>query len=120
MVCGMSAGMRGDATAMCELLAHRLHGKGASHPVAGAVALAARGHLGLRRPEFAALVGLELSEVQSSEEGEVPFGGLPREIGWVLDDIDGLDLLALADLSRAPRCGARTVACQHAPSCFDA
>jgi len=116
----MSPGSRGDATAMCELLALRLDEQGARHPVAGAVALAARGHLGLAQREFAQFVGLDSADVQSSEKGEVPFGELPRELGSVLAQIEGLDLLALADMSRATRCGARAVACQHDPSCSDA
>ncbi len=116
----MSSGRRGDATAMCERLALRLERAGAAHPVAGAVALVARGHLGMARHEFADLVGIEVADVGASEDGRVPFGRLPREIGWVLDDIEGLDLLVLADAARASRCGASAAACQHDPPCSDA
>lgn len=116
----MISGLRGDATAMCEHLALRLQRAGAPHPVAGAVALAARGHLGVTMHEFAEMVGLGVADLGAIEGGSVPFGCLPRELGAVLDDIEGLDLLALADAARSTRCGTAVVACQHAPSCFDA
>jgi len=116
----MTLGMRGDATAMCERLAQRLLQAGAVHPAAGAVAMAARGHVGISRQEFADLLGLDVAEIGAFEDGDIPFGCLPRELGWVLEQIEGLDLLALADLARSTRCGTPAVACQHAPSCFDA
>jgi len=112
--------MRGDATAMCELLGRRLAARGAPHPIAGAVALAARGHLGLGQGEFADLTGLDVSCLAEAEMGRVPFGRLPREFGWILDDIEGLDLLALATLERETRCGTAALACQHEQPCSDA
>jgi len=105
---------------MCELLSKRLAATGAVHPVAGAVALAARGHLGMSRDEFAELNGLDSCLVAAAEEGRVPFGRLPSEIDWVLDDIKGLDLLSLADAARATRCGTAAVSCQHEQPCSDA
>lgn len=112
--------MRGDATAMCERLARRLQRAGASHPVAGAVATAARGHIGVSRQEFADLIGFDVAEIAVFEAGEVPFGCLPREFGRVLGQIEGLDLLALADAARSTRCATSAAACKHTPSCFDA
>ncbi len=116
----MTPGMRGDATAMCELLGKRLAASGAPHPMAGAVALAARGHLGLDQEVFAGLVGIEVSDLSEAEAGMVPFGRLPRELDWILEDIKGLDLLALAAAARDARCGTVAVACQHEQPCSDA
>jgi len=116
----MTPGMRGDATAMCELLGRRLAVRGAPHPIAGAVALAARGHLGLDQKGFADLIGLGVTEISEAETGMVPFGRLPCELDWVLEDIEGLDLLALAAAARYARCGTAAVACQHEQPCSDA
>lgn len=115
----MIPGLRGDATAACERLARRLERSGAVHPVAGAMALAARGHIGVARQEFADLVGLDVAYLGAVEDGRVPFGRLPTEIDWVLAEIDGLDLLALADLAVTTRCGTGDDAWQNDPSCSD-
>jgi len=116
----MTPGMRGDATAMCELLGRQLSGCGVPHPIAGAVALAARGHLGLDQHDFADLIGLGISDLAKAESGMTPFGRLPRELDWILEDIKGLDLLALAATARAERCGNSASSCQHEQPCSDA
>lgn len=86
-----------DPTVVIERMARRLRDEGAAHPVAGAVALAARGHACLPLPEFAASVGLAVENVRSAELGWVAFGELPAAIGAQVGET-GADLLALADL----------------------
>jgi hypothetical protein len=91
-----------DPTRTVERLAERLRAAGASHPVAGAVSLAARGHARLDVGAWADLVELPATDVAAAEAGSVPFGELPGPIGRRADAI-GLDLLSLADLERTWR-----------------
>jgi hypothetical protein len=86
-----------DPTIVIERMARRLRADRAPHPVAGAVALAARGHTCLPLDEFASSVGLPADEVRSAELGLVAFGELPAAIGAQVGAA-GADLLALADL----------------------
>lgn len=88
-----------DPTRTIERMARRLRSQGAPHPVAGAVALAARGTRRLGPEDFAVEVGLLADVVHAAEAGEVPLGRLPAEIG-ALAFATGADLLALTDLER--------------------
>ena len=86
-----------DPSLTIEHLARRLQRAGAAHPVAGAVAQAARGASRLPVAEFAILLDLASHSVETGERGEVPFGELPPPIGLAAAST-GADLLALADL----------------------
>lgn len=88
-----------DPTLTIERMARRLRSRGAAHPVAGAVALAARGSRRLGADDFAVEMGLLGDVVRSAERGDVPLGSLPTEIG-ALAFATGADLLALTDLER--------------------
>lgn len=91
-----------DPTNVIERLASGLRSVSAAHPVAGAVALAVRGHARLDRREFAARVGQSVEHVRSAEDGEIAFCDLPRHVGDTAAAL-GLDLLALADLEHTWR-----------------
>ncbi|MFT5203461.1 MAG: hypothetical protein ACI9C1_002861 [Candidatus Aldehydirespiratoraceae bacterium] len=86
-----------DPTVVIERMARRLRSEGAEHPVAGAIALAARGHLRLDLDSYANTVGLPVADVGAAEAGEIPFGDLHRSLG-LQAGVLGADLLALADL----------------------
>jgi hypothetical protein len=86
-----------DPTNVIERMASGLRSAGAAHPVAGAVALAARGHARLDQRDFAASVGESVDHVHSTEVGEIAFGDLPLHVGNTAAAL-GIDLLALADL----------------------
>ena len=88
-----------DPTDVVEHFARRLRRLGAPHPVAGAVALAARGTTRLAAPDFSALVRLPVEVVGRAERGEIAFGELAPPIGAAAAST-GADLLALADLAR--------------------
>ncbi len=88
-----------DPTLVIERMARRIRTSGAAHPVAAAVALAARGHMRLDQIEFAANVGRSVDHVRSNEAGTVAFGDLPSEVGSAAAST-GADLLALADLEK--------------------
>ncbi|MEQ8839835.1 MAG: hypothetical protein RIB98_02565 [Acidimicrobiales bacterium] len=90
---------RCDATAMVERLAGRAHTAGLDHPVAAALALAARMSRLCGPEEFAAAAGLSSAEVVAAEAGAVPFGSLPRAYDALFAAM-GVDLLSLADLAR--------------------
>ncbi|MFN3219877.1 MAG: hypothetical protein ACE367_25595 [Acidimicrobiales bacterium] len=92
-----------DLTRVCERLALQLHCRGASHPVAAAVALAARGHLGLDVDEFADVVDLTSDTVRRAEAGDIAWEELPDVLGSLLDSMPSVDLLALADLDASYR-----------------
>jgi hypothetical protein len=92
-----------DLTRVCERLAHQLHRRGAAHPVAAAVALAARGHLGLDIAEFADVVDVPLDTVQRAEAGDIAWEDLPDICGSLVESIPSIDLLALADLDASYR-----------------
>ena len=87
-----------DLTGVCERLAMHLDRSGATHPVAAAVALAARGHHGLDLADFAAELGLPVEAVQRAEAGDIAWEELPDIIGHLLEAMANIDLLALADL----------------------
>ena len=93
-----------DPTIVIERMARRLRADHAPHPVAGAVALAARGHAGLPLHEYAAAAGLPAEAIRSAELGLVAFGELPAVIGAQVGET-GADLLALADLEVQWRSG---------------
>ena len=84
-----------DLTLACERLAERLHATGVTHPVAAAVALTARGHLGLSQSAFAERIGMSAARVAELEAGHVPFADLPDEVSAPL----GPGLLRLAALN---------------------
>jgi hypothetical protein len=86
-----------DPTLTIERLARRLRRAGAAHPVAGAVAQAARGASCLSLPQFSVLMDVSRQSVAMAEQGEVPFGELAPCIGRAAAST-GADLLALADL----------------------
>lgn len=92
-----------DLTRVCERLARQLHRRGATHPVAAAVALAARGHRGLGTAEFAAAVGLSADTVRCAEAGDIAWEDLPDVLGALVESMPSVDLLALADLDASYR-----------------
>lgn len=94
--------LRRDATAMIERMAAQARTAGLDHPVAAAVALAARVSQ-LAGPEgFADRNGISISQLVEAEAGSVRFGDLPAGLDSVLSGMD-IDLLSLADLERAWR-----------------
>lgn len=95
------SGFEVDVVAFVERLAERLRQDGVAHPVAAAVALAARGRLRSDPEAFAGAVGLDPALLVRVEAGEVPFGELPDELTHWLDPVQ---LLQLAELAR---CGDR-------------
>jgi len=95
-----------DPTIVIERMAGGLRSAGADHPVAGAVALAARGHCRLEQGEFAATVGCSVEHIRSTEIGDIAFGDLPDHVGDAAVVL-GVDLFALADLEQEWRNDAR-------------
>ena len=93
-----------DPTVVIERMAKRLRSEGATHPVAGAVAVAARGRARLDQAAFAESAELPVDLVRSAEQGELALGQLPSRIGTVIS-ATGADLLALADLEATWRNG---------------
>lgn len=91
-----------DPTETIEHLARRLRRRGVAHPVAGAVALAARGSARRDPVEFAAMIGCSAETVAAGEAGSIAFGELDPEIG-LLAATAGADLMVLADLEQAWR-----------------
>ena len=92
-----------DITATVQMVAARLLQRGAAHPVAAALAIAARGQDGTTVDEFAAAYGLHSSTVRSLEAGDVALEDLPDLIADVLDRTGRVDLLAMADLDTHTR-----------------
>ena len=92
--------LRRDATAMVERMAARGRAAGLDHPVAAAIALAARVGA-LAGPEtFAERHGIAPAELAAAEAGGIRFGALPPAYGALAVAL-GLDLLSLADLEAA-------------------
>ena len=89
-----------DFTIFCERLAERLRSRGASHPVAAAVALAARGQRGVDVDEFAAALGIDGEQLRQIETGNVAFADVPDELAFAFADIPSARLLLMADLDR--------------------
>lgn len=87
-----------DITTTVEIIAARLLQQGATHPVAAALVLAARGQDGTDPAGFAATAGLTIREIQALEAGEVALEDLPAQVSQVLDRTGRVDLLAMADL----------------------
>ena len=98
-----------DPTRTIELLARRLRLRGAAHPVAGAVAQAARGASCLAVAEFSEEMNLTVDLVTRAERGCVSFGLLPSQIGLAAAGT-GADLFALAGLVREWCCSAESAA----------
>jgi hypothetical protein len=69
-----------DLTRMCEQLAERLAGDGASHPMAATLTLAVRGLQGAAAEPFAASVRVDPEQLARIERGEVSFDQLPEAI----------------------------------------
>lgn len=89
--------LRRDATAMVERMAVRGRAAGLDHPVAAAIALAARVSE-LAGPEaFAERHGIAPAELAAAEAGVVRLGALSPGYGSIVVAL-GLDLLSLADL----------------------
>ncbi|MDG2908034.1 MAG: hypothetical protein P6D49_07005 [Acidimicrobiales bacterium] len=92
-----------DLTLLCLRLAEGFRPEGYQHPVAAAVAVAARGITGLGQTEFAERFGRSEVDVEAAETGAVAFVELPAEVGDILEASQRFDLLQLADLDRAFR-----------------
>lgn len=86
-----------DPTLTIERLARRMHDASVPHPVAAAVAQAARGCARMSPTEFATLLGITTGAVERSEAGDVAFGDLLPQLGLAVA-MSGADLLGLADL----------------------
>ena len=91
---------RGDLTLLCLRLAEELHSDGVEHPVAAALAVAARGVSGLEPAAFARYLGWDEATVRATESGLVGFADLPPEVGDLLASTGRIDLLQVADLER--------------------
>jgi hypothetical protein len=90
-----------DLTFLCLMMAEDFLVREYRHPVAAALALAARGVTGLERPAFAERFDRTEDEVAATEGGSVAFTDLPVEVGDLLESSQKYDLLQLADLDRA-------------------
>ena len=88
-----------DMTMFCERLAERLRSKGVTHPVAAAVALAARGHRGVDIEQYATDIGVNVPELCEVEAGTVEFVDLPDELAWAFARIPSASLFLMADLA---------------------
>jgi hypothetical protein len=88
-----------DQSWACERLAERLHTQGFVHPVAAAVALAARGHAVADVASFAIELGVDVGYWRRLEAGEVPYELLPAVLRRRASAIP-LDLVALAAVER--------------------
>ena len=91
--------LRRDATAMIERMAVHARTAGLEHPVAAAVALAARVSQLSGPEEFAERTGIPVTRLAEAEAGCLRFGELPQGYDTVLAGL-GADLLSLADLDR--------------------
>lgn len=91
------SGFEVDVVAFVERLAERLREDGTPHPVAAAVALAARGRRRSAPEAFAGESGIEAGVVRRAEAGEVPFADLPDGL---TDWLGPGQLLQLAELAR--------------------
>jgi len=87
-----------DMTQVCERLAERLRSKGVAHPVAAAVALAARGHRAVDIERFAGAIGVDAHQLSQVEAGNVAFVDLPDELAWAFARIPSASLFLMADL----------------------
>ena len=87
-----------DVTLFCERLAERLRSKGVTHPVAAAVALAARGHRGVDVQPFADAIGLSTPLLRQVEAGAIAFADLPDEVALAFARIPSASLFLMADL----------------------
>jgi hypothetical protein len=87
-----------DQTWACERLAERLRTQGRTHPVAAAVALSARGHAVATPAAFANHLGIDPTEWDQLEAGEIAFAALPdglrQRATAVPLDLDALAVLA--------------------------
>lgn len=93
-----------DVVAVAERLAQRLAATGVPHPVAAAVALAARGHHGPDPHSHATQHRLDPDVVATAEAGHLPFDQLPDPlVDWLTPD----QLLQLAALDQHYRPGRR-------------
>jgi hypothetical protein len=99
--------MRRDATAMVERMAVHARTAGVEHPVAAAVARAARVSELIGPEEFADRHGVPIARLVEAEAGTVRFGDLPSAYDAVLASL-GIDLLSLADLEAGWRMPAPT------------
>ncbi|MEO8695302.1 MAG: hypothetical protein ABI658_17385 [Acidimicrobiales bacterium] len=89
-----------DMTISCERLAQRLRSRGATHPVAAAVALVARGHRGVDTEPFAAAIGIDARSLRAVEAGAVAFADLPDEIAIAFAEVPSANLFLIADFER--------------------
>jgi len=89
---------------MIERMAVQARNAGLDHPVAAAVALAARVSQLTGPEEFADRNGIPLAQLVEAESGCVRFGELPLGFDPILSLMD-VDLLSLADLEREWQAG---------------
>lgn len=89
-----------DLMGLLERVAVRLAHDGAPHPVAGATALAARGHAGVDQAAFALAHTLTVEAVVAAERGDLALNELPEAMLLIVVDHPGLDLVAIEDLDR--------------------
>lgn len=89
--------LRCDATAMVERMAAQARDGGAAHPVAAALASAARMSRLAGPEEFADRTGIPVARLVEAEAGSVPFGQLHAAYDPLFASL-GFDLLSLADL----------------------
>ena len=89
--------LRRDATAMVERMAVHARAAGVDHPVAAAVARAARVGALSGPQEFADRYGIPITRLEAAEAGTVRFGELSQAYDPVFAAL-GIDLLSLADL----------------------
>ena len=92
-----------DLTLLCLRLAEGFRPDEYEHPVAAAVAVAARGITGLGQMKFAERFGRSEADVDAAETGAVAFIDLSAEVGDLLEASQRFDLLQLAALDRAFR-----------------
>lgn len=88
---------------LLERVAVRLAHEGAAHPVAGAAALAARGHAGMDQAAFARAHELAVETVDAAERGDLPLNELPETLLSIVVDHPGLDLVAIERLDARMR-----------------
>jgi len=84
-----------DVTRFCQLLAPRLAGDGAEHPLDASVAIAVRGRHGGDQAAFAAAIGLPVDELRAIESGARSFTEFPPKLVLRARATEGLDLAAL-------------------------
>ncbi len=86
-----------------ERLAQRVRAEGAAHPVAAALARAARMSVLEGAEDFARRIGIDVAAIHTAESGRLRFGALPAAYDHTFAALE-LDLLWLAHLEREWEC----------------